>query len=168
MNLELVEEKISNLQDNSVEVVTIDYDTYSLEVEALCNGTFVNGYVVKYKGVTISEEYPIELLLKELERYELYPKSYFENVLSKREEHYKRSKFVNKINDDIEKMRQEFFNLNMEIGHYKEVNGVEKDNYHKIKFDILENEVNRIKDNHSDLLNNMSDENRYLLFKEND
>lgn len=154
MNLELVEEKINDLQDDSVKEITVDYDTYSLEVGAMSDGI---GYVIKYKNVPINKEYTVALLLKMLKRYEFYPKSYFEDLLSKREEYYKKSRFVNKINDDIEKLRREIFDLNMEIGHYKEVNGIEEDNYYKIKFSVLEDEVNKIKDNHSDLLNKEND-----------
>lgn len=157
MDLESVEQKIKSLQDNSVEEVTVDYDTYSLEVEALCNGTFITGYVIKYKGITISTEYSIELLLKALERYELYPKSYFEDILSKREEYRKKINFARRINDNIERIREEIFNLSMDIEYYKEVNGNDSKNIYRIEFDLLEDEINKIKNNHSD-----------LLYKEND
>ena len=90
-------------------------------------------------------------LLKTLERYEFYPKSYFEDILSKREEYSKRSNFIRKINDDIDKIEGEVFGLGIEIESYKKVYGSETDTIH---FDRLVNEVNKIKD---DLLNEEND-----------
>lgn len=151
MNFELIKEKVDSLQDMSVKEVEIDYDTYSLTVETVGPSNLISGYSIKYKDIPIGLEYTIEKLLKKLERYEFYPKSYFEEILSKKEEYSKKSNFIRKINDDIEKIKGEVFGLGVEIESYKKVYGSETDTIH---FDRLVNEVNKIKD---DLLNEEND-----------
>lgn len=153
MEKDYIKEKIEYLIYNNegVNGVTIEYDTYSLEVFHNNIGVFS----IFYKEKPIKTEFDYNDLIKTLERYEFYPKSYFEEVLSKKEEYSKKTKFVEKINDDIEKIKEDISDLNMEIGHYKEVNGgIEDGNYYKINFYRIEDEVNKIKDNYSDLLLN--------------
>ena len=151
MDLESLEQKISSLQDMSVEEVEINYDTYFLTVETVGSSNFISGYSIKYKDISVGIDYTMDELLKTLERYEFYPKSYFEDILSKREEYSKRSNFIRKINDDIDKIEGEVFGLGIEIERYKKVYGSETDTIH---FDRLVNEVNKIKD---DLLNEEND-----------
>ena len=151
MDLESLEQKISSLQDMSVEEVEINYDTYFLTVETVGPSNLISGYSIKYKDISIDIDYTMDELLKTLERYEFYPKSYFEDILSKREEYSKRSNFIRKINDDIDKIKGEVFGLGIEIESYKKVYGSETDTIH---FDRLVNEVNKIKD---DLLNEEND-----------
>ena len=157
MDLELIKEKIDSLQDMSVEEIEINYDTYFLTVETIGPSNLISGYSIKYKDVPIGLEYTISKLLETLERYEFYPKSYFEEVLCKKEEYSKKVNFIRKINNDIEKVRKEIFDLNMEIEHYKKINGIEEDKHYKITFFRIEDEVNKVKDNHSDLLNKEND-----------
>lgn len=151
MDLELIKEKVDSLQDMSVEEVEINYDTYFLTVETVGPSNFISGYSIKYKDIPIGVDYTMDELLKTLERYEFYPKSYFEDILSKKEEYSKKSNFIRKINDDIEKVKGEVFGLGVEIESYKKVYGNETDT---IYFDRLVNEVNKIKD---DLLNKEND-----------